>query len=108
MTYLLQDSRQYLLDWWTDVDRYAIPGTTVDSMERNPTWSSYATVTPNNTWAGGVSDGLIGAAAMKLPEKAANKSSFVLGTKSYFISIVRFRTVVNRKILCKSCFSMVR
>lgn len=92
MTYMMQDSQQYLPDWWIDVDRYKIPGTTVDSQTRNPTWSSYATIRPDNTWAGGASDGLIGVAAMKLPQTAANKTSFINGTKSYFM--------LDDKIVC--------
>ena len=92
MTYMLQDSSQYLLDWWAYVDRYKIPGTTVDSQYRNPTYSSYAQVVPNNQWAGGASDGLIGVAAMKLPSVAMSKTSYVAGTKSYFM--------LDDKIVC--------
>ena len=92
MTYLLMDSEQYIIDWWGSVDRYAIPGTTVDSSERNPYGSSYATIRPNNAWAGGASDGTIAVAAMQLPSVAAGKTSYVDGTKSYFM--------LDDKIIC--------
>ena len=92
MTYLLQDSEQYLLDWWAYVDRYAIPGTTVDSQKRNPAQSSYAQVRPDNEWAGGASDGMNAVAAMKLPTVATGKSTYNTGTKSYFM--------LDDKIVC--------
>lgn len=92
MTYLMQDSNQYILDWWSYVDRYAIPGTTVDSQVRSSTASSYATIRPNNSWAGGASDGTVAVAAMELPTVANNKSSHVRGTKSYFM--------LDDKIVC--------
>ena len=85
MTYLMQDSTQYIIDWWSYVDRYAIPGTTVDSQVRSSTASSYGTIRPNNSWAGGASDGRVAVAAMKLPSVASSKSSYVEGTKSYFM-----------------------
>lgn len=84
MTYLLMDNAQYIQRWWNNVDRYEIPGTTVDSAQRQ-FLSSTSGIYPDNSWAGGASDGKIASAAMILPTSAAGKSSNVLGKKSYFM-----------------------
>lgn len=91
MTYLMMNNGQYTQRWWNFVDRYEMPGTTVDSAER-AFYSSTSGVYPNNSRAGGVTDGVIGASAMELPTVAAGKTSYVEGKKSWFM--------LEDKIIC--------
>lgn len=92
MTYTLKGNAQYIQRWWQYVDKYCLPGTTVGSNERRVgSVNYYSNVEANNTWAGGASDGNIGAAAMKYPTVSNNPSN-VQGTKSYFM--------LDDKIVC--------
>lgn len=88
MTYIYTDDRkQYTTTWWANANPYYMPGTTVDSVQRrtdigtegNPDWH-----VPENTFAGGVTDGKRGVAGMILGNKyvtglAGRKSWFMLG-----------------------------
>lgn len=86
MTYIYTDSGdQYTSNWWKSVNHYYMPGTTVDSTERstevetrnNPNWGL-----PENSFAGGVSDGQDGVAGMILGNQWV---SGLEGRKSYFM-----------------------
>ncbi|MDO4562540.1 MAG: polysaccharide lyase family 8 super-sandwich domain-containing protein [Clostridia bacterium] len=93
MTYVLKDEAQYIQRWWQYVDKYAIPGTTVDSAQRQVRSVTYGNeILPNNSWAGGVSDGNIGVAGMIYPSEASYKTSYVDARKSYFM--------LDDKIVC--------
>ncbi|TMR09750.1 polysaccharide lyase 8 family protein [Nonomuraea turkmeniaca] len=83
MTYLYTgDLGQFGEDFWPTVNPYRLPGTTVDTREREDL--SFRADRPDNTWAGGaVLDGRYGAAAMELAGGAgprARKSWFCLDT----------------------------
>lgn len=85
MTYLLMDDEQYKDSWWEYVDRYCMPGTTVDTQKLNSTYSNYGTVLPNNKWAGGASDGMIAVGGMEMPSQIQNRKANITGKKSYFM-----------------------
>jgi len=55
MTYLYNDDLRQYTDYWATVDKYRLPGTTVDTMER-PDSDGYAYRSPN-TWTGGTTLG---------------------------------------------------
>ncbi len=88
MTYIYTaDKKQYNTTWWANANPYYMPGTTVDSVVRrtdigtedNPDWH-----VPENTFAGGVTDGKSGVAGMILGNKyvtglAGRKSWFMIG-----------------------------
>jgi hyaluronate lyase len=84
MTYLYTgDLGQFGDDFWPTVDPYRLPGTTVDTREREDL--SFRAHCPDNAWAGGaVLDGRYGAAAMELAGDGvslrARKSWFCLDT----------------------------
>ncbi|WP_223167238.1 polysaccharide lyase 8 family protein [Nonomuraea sp. SYSU D8015] len=84
MTYLYtRDLGQFGDDFWPTVDPYRLPGTTVDTREREDL--SFRAHRPDNAWAGGaVLDGRYGAAAMELIGDGtglrARKSWFCLDT----------------------------
>ena len=85
MTYLLMDDEQYKDNWWEYVDRYCMPGTTVDTQKLNSTYSNYGTVLPDNKWAGGASDGMIAVGGMEMPSNIQNRTANITGKKSYFM-----------------------
>ena len=86
MTYnLLDDNKQYVGEWWTYVDRYMMPGTTADKADRNPKYSSYGTVMPNNSWAGAATDGEMTVASQQLTGNAADRSKKLEAWKSWFM-----------------------
>ncbi len=85
MTYVLRDTSQYMVKWWGGVDRYKMPGTTVDSTERNPLLSKYGNHNAENSYAGGVTDGKLTAAGMILPGNILETDSRLVGKKSYFM-----------------------
>lgn len=85
MTYLHNDDKQYLSQWWQG-DPYFLSGTTVDDSERSTkqtmSMSEAEWGRPENQWAGGATTGTIGAAAYD------NGNRFVTGLdalKSYFM-----------------------
>ncbi|MFI7707090.1 polysaccharide lyase 8 family protein [Nonomuraea sp. NPDC049480] len=84
MTYLYNgDLGQFGEDFWPTVDPYRLPGTTVDTREREDL--SFRAHCPDNAWAGGaVLDGRYGVAAMELAgdgvDLRARKSWFCLDT----------------------------
>ena len=93
MTYnLLESDNQYLGDWWGYVDRYKLPGTTADEDKRNPAYSSYGTVMPNNTWAGAATDGKVTVASQQLTGNAAERTKKLGAWKSWFM--------LDDKIVC--------
>lgn len=86
MTYLYtKDSTQFSDDFWATVNRYRLPGTTVDTRPRKNDHYQYGDgeTTPNNTWAGGVTLGHDGVSGMNLQQVGttlrANKSWFMFG-----------------------------
>lgn len=86
MTYLYNgDSSHYADDYWPTVNRYRLPGTTVDTRPRTNVHYQYGDgeTTPDNTWAGGVTLGTDGVSGMKLRQVGttlqANKSWFMFG-----------------------------
>ncbi len=85
MTYTITDSRQYHINWWSGVDRYKIPGTTVDTTQRNPNTSQYGNHNAQNEWAGMASDGDITVAGMILPGNITETDVKLTGKKSYFM-----------------------
>lgn len=91
MTYLLTGNAQYIQRWWNCVDRYEMPGTTVDSEERKYL-SSTSNIYPDNPFAGGATDGDISVCGMVLPTTVPQKPVTVKGKKSYFM--------LDDKIIC--------
>ena len=85
MTCFITDSRQYHIGWWSRADKYKIPGTTVDSTERNPNTSKYGNHNAENEWAGGATDGNITVAGMILPGNITDSEVKLTGKKSYFM-----------------------
>ena len=86
MTYLLQDDGiQYVNKWWDYVDKYMMPGTTADKNYRNPKYSSYGTVMPNNQWAGAATDGKVTVASQQLTGNANGRTKKLEAWKSYFM-----------------------
>lgn len=84
MTYLYNDDVNQFNDlFWVTVDYYKLPGTTVDTMTR--TFGDYQNGDgegrPNNSWAGGTTNGIYGASGMNLQSIKSdlnlNKSWFV-------------------------------
>ena len=93
MTYLLQDDNtQYVGQWWDYVDRYMLPGTTADKNYRNPKYSSYGTVMPDNKWAGAATDGKVTVASQQLTGNASDRTKRLEAWKSYFM--------LEDKIIC--------
>ncbi len=86
MTYIHNDDVQFLSDWWTDVNPYFMPGTTVDSTLRTNkqtmSMSKSEWGRPENAWAGGVSTGKIGSASMVFGNKYV---SGLAGRSSWFM-----------------------
>ncbi len=91
MTQLLTDTTQLSPAWWHSIDRYRMPGTTVDSMKQKIN-SEYGLGMPENSWAGGASDGEISVLAMKLPGNWRWGNKKLIGNKSYFL--------LKDKIIC--------
>ncbi len=81
MVYILAGEDQYSGKWWTNADPYYMPGTTVDSTERELIPTNDMPM-PENTWSGGVTNGKVGVAGMILGNAAV---SGLQGTKSYFM-----------------------
>lgn len=84
MTYLYNDDvEQFNNLFWITVDYYKLPGTTVDTVER--TSGDYQNgdgeTRPNNSWAGGTTNGVYGVSGMNLQ---AVKSDLNLN-KSWFV-----------------------
>lgn len=86
MTYIYNsDVTHYSDDFWATVNRYRLPGTTVDTRARTNDHYQYGDgeTTPNNTWAGGVTLGSDGVSGMNLQQVGttltANKSWFMFG-----------------------------
>jgi len=86
MLYLYNgDKEHYGGDYWATVNRYRLPGTTVDTRERTNTHYQYGDgeTTPSNEWAGGVTLGDDGISGMQLQQVGttlkANKSWFMFG-----------------------------
>lgn len=84
MTYVYtKDATQFADDFWPTVNRYRLPGTTVDTRPRVNDHYQYGDgeTTPNNKWAGGVTLGLDGVSGMNLQQVGttlrANKSWFM-------------------------------
>jgi len=84
MTYLYNgDAKQYSDDYWPTVNRYRLPGTTVDTRPRTNDHYQYGDgeTTPDNTWAGGATLGTDGVSGMNLQQVGttlrANKSWFM-------------------------------
>ncbi|MGP3957600.1 polysaccharide lyase 8 family protein [Nonomuraea sp. 3N208] len=80
MTYLYTgELGQYGEEFWPTVNPYRLPGTTVDTREREDL--SFRAYRPDNAWAGGaVLEGRYGAAAMEL----AGDGSGLRARKSWF------------------------
>ncbi len=88
MTYLYtKDTTQFADDFWPTVNRYRLPGTTVDTRPRKNDHYQYGDgeTTPGNNWAGGAVLGADGISGMKLQQVGttltANKSWFMFGDK---------------------------
>ncbi len=84
MLYVYTDSKQYTDTYFENVNGYYMPGTTVDSTirepihtETEPNWGL-----PENTWAGGVTDGENTVAGYQLGNQYVSK---LAGKKSYFM-----------------------
>ncbi len=88
MTYTYSgDSLNLSTTWWNNINPYYMPGTTVDSTVRNENLATFSMNDsiwgkPENSWAGGVSDGSSGAAGMILGNRWV---SGLEGKKSYFM-----------------------
>ncbi|MEF2246977.1 polysaccharide lyase family 8 super-sandwich domain-containing protein [Paenibacillus sp. IITD108] len=88
MTYLYtKDATQFADDFWATVNRYRLPGTTVDTRPRKNDHYQYGDgeTTPSNNWAGGAVLGSDGISGMNLQQVgttlSANKSWFMFGDK---------------------------
>ncbi|MBR2036617.1 MAG: discoidin domain-containing protein [Lachnospiraceae bacterium] len=84
MLYVYTDGKQYTDSWFDYVNPYYMPGTTVDSTEREVINTGQAENwgLPENTWAGGVSDGVNTVAGYQLGNQYV---SGLKGNKSYFL-----------------------
>ena len=88
MLYVYTDGKQYTDSWFDYANPYYMPGTTVDSTEREVIHTEQAENwgLPENTWAGGVTDGTNTIASYQLGNQyvsglAGNKSYFLFGDK---------------------------
>ncbi len=83
MLYVYTDDLQYTDSWFENADPYFMPGTTVDSTERVPIHTETETNwgNPENTWAGGATDGRNTVAGYQLGNQYV---SGLEGNKSYF------------------------
>ncbi len=84
MLYVYTDGKQYTDNWFDYVNPYYMPGTTVDSTEREVIHTEQAENwgLPENTWAGGVTDGVNSIAGYQLGNQYV---SGLKGNKSYFL-----------------------